>query len=498
MKILSLIILAIIIIALFVCKKYKQRKLKIKETEERISSLMNKVDDFKSIMKKAKDNASDAINASEAKFIAESTLRDISIVNFSLDKVDKALQEFKGKSLHTNDVDEKIINFKTQINDISKKVDAAKRSAGKAMNIKIAQMSRVPYTIQNIPFLTSKFIVDYSQRLYVKYSISDSTDHMFPVIRAPRKGCEIKLPVIGRKNNRGASEQSFCNKIVECDLQSHFYDNISLFCAGLNYPYEPDLAYIDVEKGIFLDIEIDEPYVGWGRTPIHYKTNEGTVDDIRNEHFTERGWCVIRFSERQIHNDPLSCLKKIFELLHKMDATISIPSVLLKEPNVKQENWWNKSRAEAMEKEKEREKYLNISSFNPPTPKDVQIKDYEQGHWVEAKIIKDKDQKCWNECIRCNDLSTYKNQFPKGIHANEVPQKEEDILWNECDRTKDYLTYIRKSKLKTYLALAQEKLRQKKEENKGKKDEGRGLAPERQAITTTSTPTRTPSSRGYA
>lgn len=500
MQVLSLIVLAIIIIALFVRNKYNQKRIKTKEAEERILSLMIKVNDFKDIMKKVKDNASDAINASEAKSKAESVIRDINSVNFGLDKVEKALQEFKGKSLHANDVDERIINLDTQIKDISKKVVAAKKEASEAIKIKIAQMSRVPYTIQNIPFLTSKFIADYSQRLYVKYSISDSTDQMFPVIRAPRKGCEIKFPVVGRKNNRGASEQSFCNKIVECGLQSKFYDNLSLFYASLNYPYEPDLAYIDVNKGIFLDIEIDEPYAGWDRIPIHYKINECTIDDTRNEHFTERGWCVIRFSEKQIHNEPLSCLKKIFELLHKMDATISIPSFLLKEPDVKKEDWWSKSDAERMEKNKEREKHLNISSFNPPVTKDdIQIKDYEQGHLVEAKIIKDKDQKCWDECIRCNDLSTYKIKFPKGIHANEVPQKEEDILWNECDRTKDYLTYVRKSKLKTYLALAQEKLRQKGiEENNGKNDELDAQRYERQVITTTSTPTRTPSSRGYA
>lgn len=560
MKILSLIILAIVIIALFVRKKYNQRKLKIKETKERISSLMSKVDDFKSIMKKAKDNASDAINVSEAKFIAESTVRDISIVSSSLDKVDKALQEFKEKSLHTNDVDERIIDLETQINDISKKVDAAKRNAGKAMNIKIAQMSRVPYTIQNIPFLTSKFIVDYSQRLHVKYSISDSTDHKFPIIRAPRKGCEIKLPVVGRKNNRGTSEQSFCKKIVECDLQSHFFDNLSLFCGNLNYPYEPDLAYIDVEKGIFLDVEIDEPYVGWDRTLIHYQTSEGTIDDSRNEHFTERGWCVIRFSEKQIYYEPLSCLKKIFELLHKMDVTIGIPSVLLNVLDVKQDEWWSKSSAGAMEKGNEREKYLNISSFNPSAPKNIQIKDYEQGHLVEADIIKYKDQKCWNECICNNDLSTYKNIFPKGIHANEVPQKEDDILWNKCNLEKDYLTYIRNSKLKTHIALAQEKQLQKEnqerieyedririqreneikkqreaeakiqrekeaaekkrlqdiekqrraaiekqqqeEQNRRRQEEEQRRSEaqryERQSVTTNSTPTRTPSSRGYA
>lgn len=561
MKVLSFIILAIVIIVLLVREKYKQKNLKIKERVEKVSSLTSKVNDLKLEMKKAEDNASDATNASEAKSVAESAIRNINSVNISLNKIGKALQELTEESLHTNDADDKIIDLGNQIKGISPKVDAAKKEAGEAINKKIAQMSRVPYTIQNIPFLTSQFIVDYSQKLYVKYSISDSTDHKFPIIRAPRKGCEIKLPVVGRKNNRGASEQSFCSKIVECGLQSNFYDNISLFCTSLNHPYEPDLAYIDVEKGIFLDIEIDEPYVGWGRTPIHYKTNEGTVDDIRNEHFTERGWCVIRFSEKQIHNEPLSCLKKIFELLHQMDATIGIPSLLLKEPDVKQEDWWSKLRAEAMEERKEREKYLNISSFNPPVPKDIQqIKDYEQGHLVEANIIKYKDQKCWEKCILCNDFSTYKIKFPKGIHANEVPQKEDDILWNECDRIKDYLTYIRNSKLKTYLALAQEKQRQKENQEKKeyeekmrrqredeinkqreanariqrekeaaekkrlqdienqrraaiekqqkeeyerrrKEEEQRKLEAqryERQAITTTSAPKRTPSSRGYA
>lgn len=556
MIVLLLIILAIVIIVLVARKKCNQRK----KAEEKISSLMRNVNDFKSIMKQAKDNASDALVVSEAKPIAESAIRDINSVSFSLDKIEKGLQEIKGKSLHTNDVDDKIIDFENQINDLSKKVDDAKKKAGEATNKKIVQMSRVPYTIQNIPFLRSKFIVDYSQRLCVKYSLSDSTDYKFPVIRAPRKGCEIKLPVVGRKNNRGASEQSFCNKIVECGLQSHFYDNLSLFCAGLVFPYEPDLAYINVEKGIFLDVEIDEPYVGWDRTPIHYKTNEGTIDNIRDEHFTERGWCVIRFSEKQIHDEPLSCLKKIFKLLHKMDATIDIPPVLLKEPDIKQEDWWSKSDAERMEKNKKREKYLNISSFNPPAPKDVQIKDYEQGHWVEANIIKYKDQKCWDECIRSNDLYTYKIKFPKGIHANEVPQKEDDILWNKCNQKKDYLTYLRNSKLKTYSALAQEKQGQKeyqerkeyeekmrvqreneikkqreaeakiqrvkeaaerkrlqeienqrradieqqqKEEyeRRRKEEEQRRLEAqryERQTITTTTAPTRTPSSRGYA
>lgn len=442
MEFLVFIILVIVVVVFYIHYRSNQKKM-IKAREEKISLSMSSVENLKRSLKEAKDNAESAKSASEAKYLAETVLEDISKVSFNLNKVEKDLQGLKQQSLKGKAIDCKVKDCEAQISDLSKKIATAKNKATEAVSKKIAQTSRVPYTVLNIPFLTSKFIVDYSKSYYVKYSISDSTDKKFPIIRVPRKNCEIKLPVIGRKNNRGASEQSFCNKIVEYGLQAHFYDNLSLFCGRLCYPYEPDLAFIDAEKGIFLDIEIDEPYIGSDRTPIHYKTNEGTIDDVRNEHFTERGWCVIRFSEKQIYNEPLSCLKKIFELLHRMDTSIVIPSVLTSVSELKPEDWWSKASAEAMERRKEREKYLNISEFKSSQAIDIKINDYERGRLVEQHIIEHKDSMCWNECIRNNNFAPYKLKFPNGNHANEVPQKEDDILWKECDCKNDYLTYIR-------------------------------------------------------
>ncbi len=564
MEVFGIIILfAIVAIVLYIYinqEKQKETEKVKQERDSKISSLTEEIDVLKRTLQQARKDAESAKCASEAKFLAERAIEEVDIISCNINQLEKTIQGIELQPMQDSSSHEKIKECEAQVGNLSKKVTSAKKQASEAVNKRIAQTSRVPYTILNIPFLTTTFKTDYSKRLYVKYSISDSTDKKFPIIRAPRKGCEIKLPVVGRKNNRGASEQSFCNKIVEYGLQNHFYDYLSLFCGSLSFPYEPDLAYIDAEKGIFLDVEIDEPYVGWDRTPIHYKINEGTIDDIRNEHFTERGWCVIRFAEKQIHNEPLSCLKKIFELLHQMDASITIPSVLAKVQDLKPEDWWSKSTAEAMERNKDRELYLNISKFNPPSAISVQINDYMGGRLVEAHIIEHKDQICWNECVRNNDFDTYKRNFPKGIHANEVAQKEDEILWKECEGKKDYQTYIRYSKLKTHIVLAQQKQAQKAEQEKAayeekmrklreaeairqreedariqrekeaaekkrlqdlanqrraeiekqqreeqerrrKEEEQRRLEAqryERQAITTASTPTKTPSSRGYA
>ena len=246
------------------------------------------------------------------------------------------------------------------------------------------------YLILCIPFLENKELnIDYKKRIFVKYSISNSIEQTFPIIRAPKKGTEIKYPVVGRNGNRGFSEQSFCNEIKKCHLEHNFYDNLSLFCGYMTFPYEPDLAYIDIEKGIFLDIEIDEPYIGWERSPIHYKTNEGTIDDIRNKHFTDRGWCVIRFSEKQIQEQPLSCLKEIFNLLHSMDASIVIPNKLSNADELKKDEWWSKGDAENKAKRREREKYLHISKFIMPIKERIiSVKDYEEGKLLETRIIR--------------------------------------------------------------------------------------------------------------
>lgn len=76
--------------------------------------------------------------------------------------------------------------------------------------------------------------------------------------------------------------------------------------------YYPDFVFIH-KSGIFIDVEIDEPYVGNSKEVIHFYNRESDCfnDDYRNRKFASNGWIVIRFSENQIFKDPVGCLNYI-------------------------------------------------------------------------------------------------------------------------------------------------------------------------------------------
>lgn len=317
---------------------------------------------------------------------------------------------------------------------------------------------RKPYTVKIVSFLISKLDLDYETTYKVPYSISDSVGTKFPIIRAPEKECEIKLPVIGRNGKRGACEESLCQKIKELKLHG-FYDDLSLFIGKNSIPYEPDIAYIDAQKGIFIDIEVDEPYSGRERRPIHYKTKSGTIDDLRNRYFTERGWTVIRFSEKQVHEHPMACLKRVYQLLHEMDAEITMSQCLATETDISPEDMWTEEQAKRKEQNKEREKMLGIDEFIPPVEGSrSNIKDYSHGQEIEENILKRKEEK--RKALRCESpfrIPTY--TLPQQLTVTTVPNHDDQ-------RRKEAEQYEH---------------------------------PQRpQQVTTQSKPQSTPSSRGYA
>lgn len=284
-----------------------------------------------------------------------------------------------------------------------------------------------PYTVQVIPFLKSELDLDYNGRYMVNYSISDSRVMEFPVIRAPKKGCEIKLPVRGRCGKRGVCEQKLCEEIEKLNLLG-FYDNLSLFVTDRRFRYEPDLAYIDAKKGIFIDIEIDEPYSGLERKPIHYTIGNYTVDDKRNDDFTERGWTVIRFSETQVYKQPQSCLKYVYKLLHDMDTSIRMPHNLAAVDDIKICPMWDKNCAERMASERKRETLLGINRFIEQSEErkpDV-IYDYSHGREIENDILKHKEQqgKQQSSGIYCTRLSPVKDT---GCQYSVEAEKQKEI-----------------------------------------------------------------------
>ena len=153
-------------------------------------------------------------------------------------------------------------------------------------------------------------------------------------------------------------------------------------------PFEPDLAIINLESGknIFIDIEIDEPYDGVSKTPTHYRTAKGTIDDARNDGFTDRGWMVIRFAEEQIVTNPNGCVKFIGQVIKSVCPSYS--SKCLELPNALERiPIWSEAEARSYAREHKREKYLSIIDFfKSESTRDYTIKDTLQGLEIEKNL----------------------------------------------------------------------------------------------------------------
>ena len=105
---------------------------------------------------------------------------------------------------------------------------------------------------------------------------------------------------------RGVSEIFFLSKLAR-----YFGNKIKMDIipdSERYSPFKPDFTFICPETQIHIDIEIDEPYSFKEKIAIHYQ-NSG--DEIRNNFFMSINWTVIRFSEKQIVENPDECVKTI-------------------------------------------------------------------------------------------------------------------------------------------------------------------------------------------
>ena len=318
--------------------------------------------------------------------------------------------------------------FQDEIKVIENSQQEASYLKNEAIKLKTSQQLRRAYQCTNESFLKDLPNLNYQSHFFCSYSIESSKGTTFPLLRTPKKGCEIKLPKAGRSNTRGVCEKELCEKIIDLRLQKNFYDGVCLYIKNSNKPFEPDLAYIDTSKGIFMDIEVDEPYSGFDHTPIHYRLADGrTIDDMRNDYFTERGWTVLRFSEKQIYRQTKSCLKEIFKLLQKMDPSITMPFMLKSAEDLVPENMWTEQEVKNFIREKEREKMLGISKFIEPfnTPFLTVDGDYPEGQELERCIEKEQRKAKQQEKTDIFIRSPYDiKQYQIDLEKKETQQQE--------------------------------------------------------------------------
>jgi len=193
-----------------------------------------------------------------------------------------------------------------------------------------------------------------------------------------------------------------------------FLDNVHMVIPHFNRPYEPDIVLYDKDLNLYIDIEVDEPYDGHYRYPTHNLRSEEEQkrDDIRDLFFTESGWIVIRFTEKQVHTEAEKCITHIKNVL------ASIYSDALKDESLDfREPQWFDYDAIQWQKNFYRERYLGISGFQLNI-KEVLV-DIEEKELIEDSIRRTEkfNNGAWNASIAF-DEETHKYLDPKDTTGN--------------------------------------------------------------------------------
>ena len=197
-------------------------------------------------------------------------------------------------------------------------------------------------------------------RRRVIYDAQKHSSHdKYPILRIPERGTIVRSSRSGGASSRGPKEKIFEQAIIKHFGEFYTVSGQTRINTGsLNKPFELDISLINkIDDQICINVEIDEPYKPFARTVMHCKGD----DVLRDEYFTDRGWVVLRFSERQIHSDEDGCLKCIAEVLNLIDTDFKMPESLKSLDIVQSDACWTIFQAQQWERESERELYLDMT-----------------------------------------------------------------------------------------------------------------------------------------
>lgn len=197
----------------------------------------------------------------------------------------------------------------------------------------ISDNQEVPTSIkekldQGISYIEEQYcqgIIPNQKEFYTQYELPPCSQfNSYSFYSAPSKGT-IVFPYRRRKVElRGYTEKQFEEKLklsLTYNTNYQVLGDVSILTVEGCHPYEPDISIVEKENkyGIRIDIEIDEPYSGLEKNPIHFI---GCGDEFRDKNLANHGWIVIRFSEKQIHNEPSKCINYIKYILCLVDNDV--------------------------------------------------------------------------------------------------------------------------------------------------------------------------------
>lgn len=149
-----------------------------------------------------------------------------------------------------------------------------------------------------------------SQNYIDSYRFGKIKDFLLQAKKPSKYNAELQKGIthkhFGKYLNEKFTEQVFDNLC----LINTYYDNII---------YIPDYIIYDKALHLFIDIEIDEPYIGNDGTPIHFINSK---DNEHDDFILQNRWIVIRFAEIQIIQTPNECCKLIETVINNIKKSI--------------------------------------------------------------------------------------------------------------------------------------------------------------------------------
>ena len=181
----------------------------------------------------------------------------------------------------------------------------------------------------------------------------------YPIISFPQESIAPMPPMDGHSDICDYSDDYFVKILENSGLAMKIRTDCHLDVPCRAIPYEPTIVLTDGMGKWFVDVEIDAPYHGWYRVPLHF--TEGK-DAVRDGYFNRCGWTVVRFTERQVRTQPDACIALLKSVIDCVEGSSEEPTIA-----VTPEDRWTFKKALAMERDLYREKYLGIQSFGCPS-----------------------------------------------------------------------------------------------------------------------------------
>ena len=189
------------------------------------------------------------------------------------------------------------------------------------------------------------------------YMTTVITPTTYPYAIIPLKGTAIIKYNYSGAITTGVTEPLLYHqllKLKDIDTELNILTNISIPIKNRDYSYKPDIAVIWEKYGLYIDIEIDEPYDMVSRKPIHFLNSS---DNLRNKYLIDNGWMIIRIAEEQIMNNLEHLLSYIKYTIFINTLNHSFYVNDFKLSNIKR---WSYQEALKMEQDNYREQLLGI------------------------------------------------------------------------------------------------------------------------------------------